>query len=215
MPRPPIGEKAMTPAERQRRHRDIVTAPTMTKSEREDFRRLINNREKVLKTAAKQRSAELLAEFEQQVASEYSYNQDHIWEKAVAAAGAAVAEAQAIVEKRCEELGIPARFAPSIRLNWRERGEHAIKDRVVELRKVAATRIAAIEKAACSQIELQCLNAQTEVLGHGLSSPAAREFLQQLPPINTMMPALDFSQIEGMLDARMGERNRYLSADYL
>src|SRR6267142_1741494 len=80
MPRPPIGEKAMTPAERQRRHRDIVTAKPMTKSERDDLARLIRNREKVMKSAARERSAELLAEFEQQMASIYSYDQDEILE---------------------------------------------------------------------------------------------------------------------------------------
>ena len=57
MPRRPIGERAMTPAERQRRHRDIVTQTPMTKAEREDLQRLIRNREKVMKTAAAQRSA--------------------------------------------------------------------------------------------------------------------------------------------------------------
>ena len=87
MPRPPIGEKAMTPAERQRRHRDIVTAKPMTKSEREDLAKLIRNREKVMKSAARERSAELLAEFEQQMASVYSYDQDEVWKSATEAAG--------------------------------------------------------------------------------------------------------------------------------
>jgi arginyl-tRNA synthetase len=73
MPRPPIGEKAMTPAERQQRHRDIVTVKPITKSEREDLAKLIRNREKVMKSAASERSAELVAEFEQQMASIYSY----------------------------------------------------------------------------------------------------------------------------------------------
>ena len=40
-----------------------MTAPAMTKGEREEFQRLVRQREKVLKSAAKQRSSELLADF--------------------------------------------------------------------------------------------------------------------------------------------------------
>ena len=50
---------------------------TMTKSEREDLQRLVRQRERALKSAAKQRSAELLAEFENQLAAEYSYRRAH------------------------------------------------------------------------------------------------------------------------------------------
>jgi len=125
MPRPPIGEKAMTPAERQRRHRDIVTAKPMTKSEREDLAKLIKNRERVLKAAAAQRSAELLAEFEQQMASIYHYDEDRIWEQASTAAQAAVDAAQKVIDERCAELGIPARFAPGISLSWHGRSPNS------------------------------------------------------------------------------------------
>jgi hypothetical protein len=40
----------------------------------------------VLKSAAKQRSAELLADFENQLGSQFTFDQDEIWEKAHAAA---------------------------------------------------------------------------------------------------------------------------------
>jgi hypothetical protein len=42
----------MTPAERQRRHRHIVTHKPMTKGEREDLIKLIKSREEVMKVAA-------------------------------------------------------------------------------------------------------------------------------------------------------------------
>jgi hypothetical protein len=42
----------------------------ISKAEREDLQRLIRQREKVMKSAAKQRSAELLADFENQMGSE-------------------------------------------------------------------------------------------------------------------------------------------------
>jgi hypothetical protein len=113
----------MTPAERRRRHRDIVTAQPMTKSEREDLAKLILNRERVLKSAAAQRSAELFAEFEQQLASIYQWDQDEIWRQAHEAAEAAVATAEKAIAERCSELSIPARFAPGLNLYWHGRSE--------------------------------------------------------------------------------------------
>jgi hypothetical protein len=44
----------------------------MSKAEREDLQRLIRQREKVQKSAAKQRSTELLADFQNQIAAQYS-----------------------------------------------------------------------------------------------------------------------------------------------
>ena len=64
------------------------------------------------------------------------------------------------IAARCESLGIPARFAPTVEFSWRGRGENAIAKRRAELRAVAKSRIAAIEKAAITQIERGCLDAQ-------------------------------------------------------
>jgi hypothetical protein len=217
MPRPPIGEKAMTPAERQKRHRDIVTAKPITKSEREDLARLIRNRERVMKAAAAQRSAELRAEFEQQMASEYSYDQDEIWKQATEAANAAVKIAQKTIAERCGELGIPTRFGPSVYMSWSDRGENATKQRRAELREVAKSRIAAIEKAACTRIEMLCLDAQSQILAHGLTSAAAIEFFDALPTVEVLMPPLEMGPIEQMLQARKAEFSRYglpLRRDY-
>jgi hypothetical protein len=97
----------------------------MTRSEREDLQRLIRQRERVLKSAAKQRSAELLADFENQIGSEYSFDQDEVWAKAAESAEREVKKAQAQVAARCRELGIPDRFAPSLSLHWRHRGYDA------------------------------------------------------------------------------------------
>jgi len=84
----------------------------MTKGEREDLQRLIRQREKVLKSAAKQRSAELLADFENQMGQQFSFDQDEIWERAVKSAEPVVRRAQEQIAERCRELGIPKQFAP-------------------------------------------------------------------------------------------------------
>src|ERR1700722_11814790 len=94
----------------------------MSKSEREDLQRLTRQREKVMKSAAKQRSAELLADFENQMGQEYSFDQDEVWERAAKGAEREGKNAQARGAARCRELGIPDGFAPSLNLHWSHRG---------------------------------------------------------------------------------------------
>jgi hypothetical protein len=113
------------------------------------------------------------------MASEYRYDQDEVWKAATEAAAAAVAVAKQTVADRCAELGIPARFAPTVGFSWRERGENLVKERRDELRLVAKSRIAAIEKAACTKIEMLCLDAQSQILAHGLTSASAIEFFRR------------------------------------
>jgi hypothetical protein len=141
----------------------------MTKGEREDLQRLVRQREKVLKSAAKQRSAELLADFENQMGSEYSFDQDEIWRQATEAAEREVRRAQERVAARCRELGIPTRFAPSLNMHWYGRGENAVAARRTELRRMAESQIEAIERAAITKIEASCLDAQTQLAIAGLT----------------------------------------------
>src|SRR4051812_23164839 len=94
----------------------------MTKSEREDLQRLVRQREKVLKSAAKQRSTELLADFENQLGAVYMPEDDPVWEKAVEAAQRDIDKAQRAIKETSRALGIPDEFAPSIRVSWNHRG---------------------------------------------------------------------------------------------
>jgi hypothetical protein len=109
---------------------------------------------------------------------------------------------------RCGELGIPARFAPEISLNWYGRGENAIKERRAELRAVAKSRIAAIEKAACTKIEMACLEAQAQVIAHGLTSAAAIKFFDAMPTVEVLMPPLEMTSVEEMLQNRKAETGK-------
>jgi hypothetical protein len=93
----------------------MTNAQQMTKGEREDLQRLIRQREKVLKSAAKQRSVELLSDFENQMGSEFAFDDDAVWEQAIKAVEPLVRKAKAQIAARCRELGIPERFAPQLR----------------------------------------------------------------------------------------------------
>jgi hypothetical protein len=68
-----------------------------------------------------------------------------------------VEKAQQQIAKRCRELGIPERFAPSLDLDWRHRGyDNMVAKRKTELRHMAETRVAAIEAKAITEIEMGC-----------------------------------------------------------
>jgi hypothetical protein len=179
----------------------------MTKSEREDLQRLVRQREKVLKSAAKQRSTEALADFENQMGQEYSFDDDHVWAEAAKIANATVSKAQEQIKVRCREIGIPDRFAPSISLGWHHRGYgNSLKERRDELRKMAQTAVEAQEQKAKTQIELSCLNAQEKLALAGLTSDAARGFIEALPSIADLMPRLSFAEIAGESKPPVAER---------
>ena len=178
----------------------------MSKGEREDLQRLVRQREKVLKSAAKQRSTEMLAEFENHLAARYQFDQDETWAEAERLARAEVERSNARIAARCAELGIPKDFAPSLDFHWYGRGENASKVRRQELRKVAVSRIDAIEQAAIVQIELSSVQAQTEIATHGLTSQAARSFIERLPSVEELMKPLDFGAIAGDADPPVVEQ---------
>jgi len=184
-----------------------MTAVAMNKGEREELQRLVRQREKVLKSAAKQRSAELLADFENQMGQQYAFDQDEVWEKAAKVAEREVQKAQRLVAARCRELGIPDRFAPSLSLEWHARGYgNGLEKRRAELRRMAVTRIEAIERKAITEIEMSCLKAQEKIAIAGLTSDAARLFIEQLPSTETLMPRLSFSEIAGDAEPPVAEQ---------
>ena len=176
-----------------------ATGSTMTKTERNDLARLIRHRERLMKTAASQRAAELLADFERQLGTIYSFDDDEIWKAAALAVDSEVEAAKTRIAERCRELGIPKTFAPTIGHYWQNRGENSFKERRTELRKMATTKIAALEKAARTKIENHSVEAQTALIAEGLTSDAAKAFLDQLPSPESLMPPLDAQQITSLL----------------
>ncbi|MBP7002282.1 hypothetical protein [Amaricoccus sp.] len=179
----------------------------MTKAEREELRRILRAREKVQKSAAAVRSAELLADFENTLASEFSFDDDAVWEEAQREAAAVVAKASATIAVRCQELGIPARFAPGLSLGWRHNGyDNAVGKRRSELRRVAQTRIEALERAAILAVETSTVEALTRIAVDALESEAARAFIAALPTVEAMMEPLSYEAIAGPADPPVVEQ---------
>ena len=196
MGRRPIGSKPMTPAERQQRYRQASRSSAMTRGERTDLGSLIRRRERLLKTAAKQRALELMADFEKKISAIFSYDDDETWKAAYTSAEQAVAEAKVVIAQRCRELGIPPEFAPDIDVAWYRRGENAASQRRTELRRVAKTEIDALEARAKTEIERVSVEQQTALISDGLTSEAAQAFLEQMPSAENLMPVLDMEQIK-------------------
>lgn len=173
-------------------------ADRMGKGEREDLQRLIRQREKVQKSAAKARSTELLADFENQISAEYSFDDDAVWAAATKAAKSELTKAKERVEARCRELGIPKQFAPTLTLGWHHRGYgNALAERRAELRKAAQAQVAALEQQAIVRIEQASVEAQTEIAIAGLTSDAARAFIERLPSVESLMPPLSYRELAG------------------
>ena len=175
--------------------------PTMTKSEREDLQRLVRQRERALKSTAKLRSKELLADFENEMAAEYAFDDDRVWAQAAKAAEAEVAKAQKRIAARCLDLRIPEKFAPSLRLSWCNRGyDNLIEKRRNELRRVAEKRVEALEQRAVVDIETASVNLQTDIAIAGLTSEIACTFVERLPTVESLMPALSYEAVAGEAD---------------
>lgn len=171
-------------------------APPMTRREREDLAKVARLRARVARSAIVQREAELLADVEAQLAAEYAFT-DEAWADITKGAAEAVAEADRQVAALCRERGIPEEFRPRLDTFWHRRGRNAVGERRTELRKVAQSRIAAVGKAAKASIEAREADVLTELLAGGLSSDAARTFLESIPSAAQLMPPMQVRELEG------------------
>ncbi|MGI9507046.1 MAG: hypothetical protein ACR2RE_28735 [Geminicoccaceae bacterium] len=180
-----------------------MTEKTMTVAERTELGKLIRKRERVMKAGLAEQSARVLADFERQLGTIYKFDQDEIWSEATKAAEAAVEDARKAINDRCEALGIPKDFRPDLSsLRWIGRGHNAFKERRAELRAMAKTEIDAREKAARTKIERLTLEAQEQLAGHALASEAAKAFLENLPAIEDLLPALETTEVAALLEQR-------------
>ena len=177
----------------------------MTSRERNDLISLCKQRARVAKQMASHRAADLLADFEAQLATEYAWDDEEVWAEAHRIASAALADANVLIADRCQELGIPKQFAPSLEYYWRSRGENDSKQRREELRKVARTRLDAMVKGTQTQIDRAALEVQTYLVSEGLESDAAREFLESgMPTVESLMPPLAVPEVERLLGPGRG-----------
>ena len=177
---------------------DQPSTHQITRQEREALAKLIRQRERLAKTAASERSAVLLADFEQQADRMYSYDEDDVWRSAVLTAKEEIAKAQVRIADRCRELGIPQPFAPTLSVMWHQQ-RAAVSSERAKMRQVAKRRIEQIEATARTTIERTSVAAQEALLLGGLTTDAARMFAEALPTIEELMPRLDMADLQQAL----------------
>lgn len=170
----------------------------LTRTERSDLLSLARKREKVAKTQVEARSSELLADFERQMASIYSFDDDSTWEKAMNAVNEAISEADEIIKERCRTLGIPAEYRPGMQLQWYGRGQNGVLQRQGELRKVAKSRVKQLAESAKHRIEAASADVQEGILTAGLADEA-RKVLAEMPTPEQLMPVLDVIELENVV----------------
>jgi hypothetical protein len=172
----------------------------MTRTDRESLLKVCRLRAKVAKADVAALGAERKAEFERQLATIYSFDDDAVWKQAMAEAAAAARDAQKIVEERCKRLGIPREFAPEISgPDWYSRGENAVAERRGELRKVAYTKIEQLSKEANAEIDRRSAETQTNLLAIGLDTEQAKAYLEAMPGAAQLLPAVRVEDLQKQL----------------
>jgi hypothetical protein len=183
----------------------------MTARERGDLAALVRKRERVAKTQTVNIKAQRLADFEAQLAGQFAA-EDERFRDLTTFAQQVVERANREVQRRCEEMCIPEHFRPRLGLTWMGRGENAVSERRAELRRVAQTRADADQRAAIQRIEESSLEAQEQLLRDGLTTSAAREFIERLPTPEQLLPQLDTGSLLKALPGH--ERDRSSMHDY-
>lgn len=176
----------------------------MTSRERSDLAALIRRRERVAKTATNEVKAQRLADLEVQLASAYAA-EDERFADVTRFAQQVLARANQEIQRRCEEMAIPERFRPGLELSWRGRGENATAERRAELRRVGQAQADADQKQALTRIEAASVDAQTELLRDGLTTSAARQWLDSLPTADQLLPALEVSSLLAALPGHQSD----------
>lgn len=168
--------------------------PLLSRAEQQDLLRIVRQRAKLSCSQLEAHGARLLADFEAEVAAQYSVSSE-AWADLTAAAKAACQAADAELARRCQELGVRPEFRPSISMSWYARGANADKERRTELRRVAQSRVAAGIKAAKVAISAAELEASERIIVTSLRG-AAQEVLESIPTPADLLAPLDLDAIE-------------------
>jgi hypothetical protein len=178
----------------------------MTKSEIENISRALRAKVKAAETAIKALGPKLLTEFEVQLNVTYPPCGDPVWMKAVNEVQKTYEIKRAIVEARCEELRIPERFRPELTppgwvASWKSSAPD-FKDYRAEMRRLAAIQIDDMIKGRLAQLEMDSANIQYELALQGSITDAAKQFLANLPSIESLIPKLKVAEVEAMIEGR-------------
>jgi hypothetical protein len=169
---------------------------TMTKGERDELRRLVRQRTKVLRDEVKARTAELAADVEQQLIARF-YERDEKRLEAereiqgiIAAANVQVSEALAKTDSHL--TGVGRSFIEPGRIFWDTSDRHAL--RAAAIKDIEARAAAAVLVLSRQEVTL------LEQLARGaLESAEAMAFLDSIPSVGELVPAARMEELEAAL----------------
>jgi len=178
----------------------------MTRTERQDLLQICRQRERVAKADAVAVAAQHKAAFAAQLARVYDFDEDSVWQAAERAAAEVTRQAQEQVAARCQQLGIPHWAQPELsEPHWYRRGENAVRERRVELTKVAHTKIEQRLKETVHAIQRASVEIQTQLVAEGLTSDDAKAFLETMPTPAQLMPVVTVEEIQKQLGCDDGK----------
>jgi hypothetical protein len=200
-----IREKALVtptaPASPAATRRKNMPTEQLSPRERNDLLMLVRQRASVAKNLASQRAAELLADFDEQIATYYNFLDDDVWRAAMTKAKAVAKASNDKIQQRCRELKIPKRFAPRLEMPyWVKNGfSYELERERKEFKEAAKAKIDAMKKAAVTEISRRSVEAQEKILIPGLTSPLAEKLLAEIPKIADLMPMLDIHVVAKLI----------------
>jgi hypothetical protein len=178
----------------------------INKSELDAIGRALRANVKAAKATIIALGPKLKAEFEAQLNVSYPASGDPVWNDALGKVYRCYEEKQARVDARCADLGIPVKFRPRLSPpSWSDGWLAScfdFKDTRAEMRRLACIQIDEMLKSRLAQLELDSANIQFEIASQGCITPAAQAFLKKLPSIESMVPQVKVSDIEGLIEGR-------------
>jgi hypothetical protein len=173
---------------------EMTQQKRMTPKDRDALLKHQQDRERVLKTTAKRRSADMLAQFEVELQHRHEIQDNEVFSRVTEVLGVAIGKAMDEVNKECERLHIPSRFRPRIRSGWSPGGLMNV-DRKLML-AIAEKQAKAQEMRAYEVIEQEILDTKTKILAASFDTDIALEMLSSMPPLEALIPPLSFATIE-------------------
>jgi hypothetical protein len=167
----------------------------MTKADRDALIRIAKGRAKQARTNAKTREKILVTEVLEQAMAEYDAR-DKLWDEAVRIAEEYVVKANAQIQARCVDLGIPPKDAPKVQVGWVSRSERfSNPNRRAELLKLAEKRAATLTAMTIAAVDQSVLDIEERLIVGGMDSDEARASVESMPSPEELMPPLSLRDI--------------------
>jgi hypothetical protein len=171
----------------------------MLRNERETLLKLTREREQLAKKQTDARALQRTAEFERQLATDYSWDCDEILKELFEETEAIERKLNERAVQILQAKGIRRAFAPSRHGYWSSRGMNGDKGYCTELRRVFKAKNEQDTVQAKLTIQRTSLEIRTQLMADGLESAEAKAFLEAMPTAEQLMPVLSVDEVRRLL----------------